>query len=83
MGQLRRKAELPQLGLPYGGYPKWRDAKILEKLEEANPGRSHPDDPLTDLRHHTGPSRAAPLVAVVLAGDQRPMPGEQGVWCHD
>ena len=23
---------------PYGGYPKWWDVKILEKLEEANPG---------------------------------------------
>ena len=23
---------------PYGGYPQWWDAKILEKLEEANPG---------------------------------------------
>ena len=23
---------------PYGGYPKWWDAKILEKLEDANPG---------------------------------------------
>ena len=23
---------------PYGGYPRWWDAKILEKLEEANPG---------------------------------------------
>ena len=29
------------------------------------------------------PSRAAPQVAVVLAGDQRPMPREQGVRCHD
>ena len=23
---------------PYGGYPHWWDVKILEKLEEANPG---------------------------------------------
>jgi len=23
---------------PYGGYPRWWDVKILEKLEEANPG---------------------------------------------
>ena len=45
--------------------------------------RRHPYDPLTDLRRHAWPSRAAPRVAVVLAGDQRAMPGEQGVWGHD
>jgi hypothetical protein len=27
--------------------------------------------------------QAAPQVAVVLASDQRPMPREQGVGCHD
>jgi hypothetical protein len=43
----------------------------------------HPDDPLADLRSDLGPSRAAPLMTVILASDQRPMPGEQGVGCHD
>jgi hypothetical protein len=43
----------------------------------------HPDDPLANLRGGARPSRAAAQVAFALAGDQRPMPREQGVRCHD
>jgi hypothetical protein len=43
----------------------------------------HPDGPLADRLLGARPSRAATQVAVVLAGDQRPMPREQGVRCHD
>ena len=43
----------------------------------------HPDDQLPNLGRHRWPAGPAPVMAVVLLGDQVPMPGEQGVRAHN
>ena len=42
----------------------------------------HPDDQLFDLGRGLGATSLAGSAAIVLLGNQPPIPSKQGVWCH-